>query len=94
MTSIDDATTCSSVFGNAFQSRDCTSDADCGTLVNVFGAELVCVNLPCLSQFMVNPSVSKICVNKGCVDLAAQRGATRSEGNGSRIRQFDLRAKN
>ena len=93
MTSIDNDTTCTSVFGNKFQFRDCTSDADCATLINLGGAQLVCVNLPCLSPFMANPSVSKICLNKGCVDLSAQRAVARAEGNAPAIRQFNLRGK-
>ena len=91
ITSIDDEPTCSSVFGDGFQSRDCTSDADCATLVNLGGAQLVCVDAPCFSEFMANTNVSKICLNKGCVDLRFLRGTARSEGDVPGLRQFGPR---
>jgi hypothetical protein len=92
VTSIDGAPACSSVFGDEFQSRDCTSDEDCATLVNVFGAETICVHAPCLP--LVNPNVVKVCINKDCEDLlASQRMGAESNGTASSIRQLRFRSR-
>jgi hypothetical protein len=91
VTSIDDETTCTSVFGDFFQSRDCTSDADCATLINLNGAELVCVHAPCIGDELANPTITKVCINTGCENPFSRRGTARSDGEASGLRQFNLR---
>ena len=90
-TSIDDETTCTSVFADEFQPRDCTSDADCATLVDLNGAEVICVHAPCLGEGLANPTITKVCINKGCVNPFSQRNAARANGDASGVRQFSFR---
>jgi hypothetical protein len=91
VTSIDDVTTCSSAFGRSDQPRNCTSDEDCATLVNVFGAETICVHLPCAP--MLDPNVDKVCINKGCEDLIPRGLRSESNGVASSIQQLMPRAR-
>lgn len=86
VTSVDDDTTCSSIFVNPSQSAPCDSDDDCTGILG-FGVDTVCVHAPC-----VGLGIDKVCMNKGCVNLSASRGAARSESNTPTIRQASLRA--
>ena len=87
VTSVDDDTTCSSIFVNPSQSVACDSDDDCTGILG-FGVDVVCVHAPCLGL-----GIDKVCMSKGCVNLNASRRSARSDGNGPNIRQADLRAK-
>jgi hypothetical protein len=92
VTSIDEDTTCTSVFVDFFQSRDCISDADCEMLVDIGGAELICAHAPCLGRDLNNSSITKVCMNKGCQDLNFLRSAPRVGRDASSIRQLSLRS--
>ena len=87
MTSVDDVTTCSSVFASVNQLTGCEKDTDCTGLLGL-GVDMVCVNLPChVFNF------DKVCVNKGCENLFARRDTSRAARNASAIRQLDLRSR-
>jgi hypothetical protein len=87
VTSLDQVTTCTSVFVSDDQTDDCESDEDC---VGLFGpgVEAVCVNSPC---FFDELGFSKVCVNKGCDDLNALRTRSHADHRTSGSRQLDRR---
>jgi hypothetical protein len=84
VTSLDDVTTCTSVFVNPNQAASCQRDTDCAGLLGP-GVEMVCVDAPCLNL----PGRPKVCMNKGCEDLNA-RSRTRSGRDAFPMIQLDL----
>lgn len=81
VTSVDDVTTCSSVFINPSQAANCTGDEDCVGLLG-FGVEMVCVDVPCLGL-----GFSKVCMNQGCEDLSPGRARSTSEHDETKAQQ-------
>lgn len=81
LTSVDDVTTCSSVFVHPSQSTNCTSDADCVGLLGL-GVDMVCVNVPCLGL-----GFSKVCMNQGCEDLSPGRDRSTPEHDTPEVQQ-------
>jgi hypothetical protein len=72
ITSVDDVTTCSSLFGACFE---CTTDQEC---TDEFGLESICAYA---SGCACGATGGKVCIIKDCVDLAAT-AAVQSEKAG------------